>query len=177
MELNKIICPKCGHKQTVTDECARCGVIFSKFAAVQKKVLKRGLRNDHHTNSRQKIRKVLAKALIIITIAIPLAFMVLFWSAFLPHEIKTGEHLDSVDWLPSSASDVSFTKRGGFGWIKNYECLIPEDDFYLLSAEEGWDLEREGNILFYEKRHLNGGGVTVHYNTDSQRLSVSSNHN
>ena len=139
-------------------------------------MLQWGLRNNHRTNSRQKIRKVLGRALIIVIIAIPVAFMVLFWSAFLPHEIKTGEHLDSVDWLPPSATDVSFTKRGGFGWIKNYECLIPEDDFFLLSAEEGWDLESEGNILFYEKRHQNGGGVTVHYNMDTQRLSVSSNH-
>ncbi|MGD9078319.1 MAG: hypothetical protein PVG96_03220, partial [Desulfobacterales bacterium] len=101
-----------------------------------KQMLQWGLRNNHRTNSRQKIRKVLGRALIIVVIAIPVAFMVLFWSAFLPHEIKTGEHLDSVDWLPPSATDVSFTKRGGFGWIKNYECLIPEDDFFLLFSEE-----------------------------------------
>ena len=69
--------------------------------------------------------------------------------------------MDSVDWLPPSATDISYYKRDGFGWIKNYECYIPEDDFLSLAAKKGWKLEEKENVLFYEKRHSNGGGVTA----------------
>jgi hypothetical protein len=103
-------------------------------------------------------------------------FTVLFMLAFQTGEPKTGKHLDSVDWLPSSATDISFYKRDGFGWIKNYECSIPEDDFFIFAEKKGWKLQEEGDVLFYEKRHPNGGGVTVHYDRNSQRLSVNSNH-
>ena len=130
-------------------------------------------KNIHRTKSIPKKWKALGAAFII---SIPVVFIVLFFSAFLPHELKSGEHLDSVDWLPQSATDISFTKRGGFGWIRNYDCLIPEDDFFQLAAEEDWELEADGNMLFYEKRHPNGGGVTVSYHTGTKRLSVQSNH-
>ena len=66
--------------------------------------------------------------------------------------------MDSVDWLPSGASDISFYKKDGFGWIKNYKCSIPEDDFLNLAVKEGWKLQEKDNVLFYEKRHPNGGG-------------------
>ena len=169
----KMKCPKCGYEQTIHAECTRCGVIISKYGAAQNKKREQAWKNTQRTKSIQKKWKALGAALII---SIPVVFMVLFWAAFRTQEITSGEHLDAVDWLPPSATDISFTKRDGFGWIKNYTCFISEDDFFQLAAEEGWDLQQNGNILFYEKRHPNGGGASVSYNRDSQRLSVSSNH-
>jgi hypothetical protein len=104
------------------------------------------------------------------------AFMTMFYMAFTPGEPETGEHVASVDWLPSSASDISFYRREGFGWIRNYDCSIPEEDLLKFAEKRGWKLEGEGDVLFYEKRHPNGGGATVHYNRTSQRLTVHSNH-
>jgi hypothetical protein len=104
------------------------------------------------------------------------SFSGLFFFAFHTSEPITGEHVGSVEWLPSSATDINYYKRDGFGWIKNYECSIPEDDFLSLAAKEGWNLQEEENVLFYEKRHPNGGGVTVHYDKNLKRLFVQSNH-
>jgi len=104
-----------------------------------------------------------------------------FFTGFFMLAFRTGEpiaekHLESVDWLPSGAKDISYYERKGFGWIKNYDCLIPEDDFLELAEKEGWKLQAEKNVLFYENRYPNGGGVTVNYDTDLQRLSVKSSH-
>jgi len=105
-----------------------------------------------------------------------ISFTFLFFIAFHTTEPETGEHVASVDWLPPSATDITFYKRDGFGWIKNYDCTIPEVDFYKLAAKEGWELQEKDNVLFYEKRHSNLGGVIVHYDLDSKRLSVSCSH-
>ncbi len=126
-----------------------------------------------HFKSVQKRRSTLGLCL---SISWVIAFFMLFWLAFRTGEPTTGEHLDSVDWLPPSATDISFYKRDGFGWIKNYECSIPEDDFLRLAEKEGWGLQGEGNVLSYEKRYPNHGGVTVYYNRDTQRLFVHSAH-
>jgi hypothetical protein len=111
-----------------------------------------------------------------ITISLFLSFNGLFFLAFHTGEPITGKHVDSVDWLPSSATDISYYKRDGFGWIKDYECSISEHDFLSLAEKEGWKLQEEKNRLFYEKRYPNGGGVTVYYDKHSKRLSVQSNH-
>ena len=176
MVADKMTCPKCGRQQTPNAECIQSGVIIEKYGAKPIKRRESAFRVDHQTKSRQKKLKALGKVFIFVIISIPVVFMVLFFSAFLPHEIKTEEHLDSVSWLPPSATDISYTKRGGFGWIKNYKCSLSEEDFYWLAAEEGWKLQQDGNMLFYEKRHPNGGHVSVIYKTDSKRLSVNSSH-
>jgi hypothetical protein len=100
-----------------------------------------------------------------------------FFIAFHTGEPTTGEHVDSVDWLPSSATDISYYKRDGFGRIRNYECTIPEVDFLIFAEKKGWKLQQEENVLFYVRRYRNGGGVSVHYNRDSKRLFVDSSHN
>ena len=115
------------------------------------------------------------KILIIISVAVIL-FTGLFIFAFHTGEPIIEKNLDSVDWLPSSATDISYYKRNGFGWIKNYECFIPEDGFLKLAEKEGWKLKEDEKVLFYEKRYPNGGGVTVYYDRDSERLSVNSSH-
>jgi hypothetical protein len=113
-----------------------------------------------------------------ICVVIPLfvSFAGLFFFAFHTGELVTGKHVESVDWLPPSATDITYSKRDGFGWIKNYECYIPKDDFLSLAGKNGWKLQKEENTYFYEKRHPNGGGVTVYYDESSRRLSVQSNH-
>ncbi|MFX0198822.1 MAG: hypothetical protein ACFFCW_22095 [Candidatus Hodarchaeota archaeon] len=114
-------------------------------------------------------------------ISIIIAVAVILFAGLLIFPFHTREpiiekHLDSVDWLPSSATDISYYKRNGFGWIKNYKCFIPEDDFLKLAAKEEWKLKEDENVLFYEKRYPNGGGVTVYYDKDSKRLFVHSSH-
>jgi hypothetical protein len=126
-----------------------------------------------HFKRVQKRWSIWGVCLIILPVVI---FTVMLMLAFQTGEPTTGKHLDSVDWLPPSATDISFYKRDGFGWIKNYECTIPEDDFLKLAEKEGWKLQEEEKVLSYEKRHPNGGGATVRYHRESQRLSVQSNH-
>ena len=169
----KMICPKCGCEQCMNAECMQCGIIISKYRATPIKRCPRIVNDELPSHKRPKIGKLL---LLIVIIAVPTVFLILFWSAFRTHEMTSGEHLDSVDWLPPGATDISFTKRDGFGWVKNYTCTIPEDDVYLLASQNNWDLEMEGNILFYGKRHPNGGGVSVSYDTVTNRLSVYSSH-
>ena len=129
-----------------------------------------------HFKKVQKIWSIWGVSLFILFMVFIISFWGLFYYSFRTSEPITGEHLESVDWLPSSATDISFYKRDGFGWIKNYKCSIPENDFLKLAAKKGWELQIGENRIFYEKRHPNGGGVTVNYNTDTRRLSVQSNH-
>jgi hypothetical protein len=117
---------------------------------------------------------MIKKLVIIISVAV--IFYGLFIFDFLRREPIIEKHVDSVDWLPSSATDISYYKRNGFGWIKKYKCSIPEDDFLKVAEKEGWKLKEDENVFFYEKRYPNGGGVTVYYDKDSKRLSVNSSH-
>ena len=100
----------------------------------------------------------------------------LFYMAFHTSEPETGNHVGSVDWLPPNATDINYYKVDGFAWIKDYDCSIPEDDFWVFAYKNNWKLQEKENVLFYEKRHSNGGGVTVSYDKKLQRLSVQSNH-
>jgi len=111
---------------------------------------------------------------VIIFVIIP---TVLLMITFLPHEPETGKHVVSVDWLPDSSTDINYFRIGGFGWVKNYDCFIPEDDFLVFAKENGWKLEEMDDGYFYEKRHPNGGGVSVNYDKGTKRLTVQSSHN
>lgn len=107
-------------------------------------------------------------------------------------EIK--KHQKYVDWLPVTASDISYYRKGGFGGELIYECAIPKDSFLQLAKERTWELKEVQNVkipyiyapllgiesnkfdnsiknvLFYEKRLNNGGGTKVVYDLDSNRL-------
>lgn len=96
----------------------------------------------------------------------------MFWQG----EPTTGKQLASVDWLPQSATDISFYKRDGFGWIRNYDCLIPVEDFLIMAKRRGWEIQDEGPNYYYEKWHDNGGGASVYYDKKTRRLTVHSNH-
>jgi len=124
----------------------------------------------------KRIQKKWAMFGVVVALCVVVTPNVLFFYAFQTGDPYTGEHLSSVDWLPESATDVSFYRIDGFGWVKNYDCLIPEIDFRVFAAENGWKLQTEDSILYYAKRHRNGGGVSVNYNRETGRLSVQSNH-
>ena len=111
---------------------------------------------------------------VILFVIIP---FVMLWIAFNPGEPETGKHVASVDWLPDSATDINYYKLGGFGWVKNYDCFIPEDDFLVFAEGKGWKLEENENRYFYEKWYTNGGGASVHYDKGTKRLTIQSNHN
>jgi hypothetical protein len=97
--------------------------------------------------------------------------------AFQTGELETEKHLVSVDWLPASATDISYTRRNGFGAELSYNCLIPERDFLILAEEEGWPIKEEESYYYYEKRYQNNGGVTVYYDKAASRLSFWRAHN
>ena len=100
----------------------------------------------------------------------------LLYFGFRTGEPEIGSHLASVEWLPDSATDINYYKRSGFRWIKNYDCAIPEEDFLTLAEKKKWYLQEGETYYFYELRHESGGGVTVSYDKESQRLAVISSH-
>jgi len=185
----KIKCPKCGYEQIETDECIQCHVIISKYLEIQRRRESGDVENSGSDNNSPiknapgvgKIRTVLSKirvrdyAIIVIVIFFG-AFYWLFYTAFSTGEVTTGEHVNSVDWLPASATDITFYRRDGFGWIRNYDCFIPEEDFLILAEKWNWPMQEYEEHYFYEKWHPNGGGESVHYNKKTWRLSVHSNH-
>jgi hypothetical protein len=74
------------------------------------------------------------KGCLIAIIGIPLIGGALVSIVFHTGEPSIEKHLDSVDWLPHSASDVSYFERKGFGWVKIYECSMPEESFLAFAS-------------------------------------------
>ena len=113
-------------------------------------------------------------------------------------------HVSHVDWLPASASDITYARRKGFGWFLIYECNLPESDFRSLAQKEGWSIQEGTNVsvsgsrnvlklpdltnsfgtpaysidraLLFERRQINGGGTTVVYDLERGRLFFSQSH-
>ncbi len=136
-----------------------------------------------------------------IAVAVAVAALVLF--AFSSGREDKGKHLTRVDWLPAEASDVTFVKSEGFGWFTCYECGLPKEAFERLAQKKKWrpepktdvstglrhvlglpalkkteygDTDSVANALFYENRQPNGGGITVIYDLDGNRLFVHESH-
>jgi hypothetical protein len=128
---------------------------------------------------------------------------VLFFALIDAHLPNVENNLASVEWLPGSASDISYYQTEGFGWTKIYECTMEEDPVREFAAGNRWVLEEKeyafmsgrnllglsplkepdndetdfaGKILFYEDRASNGGGITVIYDRDRKRLFVNESH-
>ncbi len=146
----------------------------------------------------KKIKGCLIAAVVVIA---------LVWALF-SFMFHTGDpiiekHLDSVDWLPPAASDISYFERKGFGWIKIYECSIDEIEFLKFAEQNSWQMKEMGDAsahfrnllgepplriihdvqvdivpkaLYFEDRKPNGGGVTVIYDKELKRLFYSSSH-
>ena len=52
--------------------------------------------------------------------------------------METGFHLASVDWLPPTASDISFYRNSNIGNVLACEFHISKADFEALARERGW---------------------------------------
>jgi len=113
------------------------------------------------------------------------------WAAWtmLGDHSETGFHCAQVDWLPSSASDVSFYRNQTLSFTEIYEFRIPKADFEALARKQNWPLrpaKPEDSVmrftmclpsghpeyrqpfyamsskgLFYEYRQSNNGGTAV----------------
>ncbi|MBK8477767.1 MAG: hypothetical protein IPL39_16125 [Opitutaceae bacterium] len=128
-----------------------------------------------------KMRRTV-KVIIGLGLAGVLAVVAFMFLAFSPGREESAKHLARVDWLPTEASDVTYLKRGGFGWLICYECSLPRVALDRLAEKEGWSLEPKSDVstglrrdlglpslktteygeidsvakaLFYEKRHSN----------------------
>ncbi len=106
--------------------------------------------------------------------------------------------------IPPVAKDICYCYNYGMGASSVYEYNIPEDKFLSIAKERGWKVEKikteksihrsrykrrmdkenkTGNYgvkiekgYFYEKRYGNGGGTTIGYDSEIQRLYHWSSH-
>lgn len=84
---------------------------------------------------KRKIRHVVF-ALVLIALAVGYYFI----RSTLVGHIESGFNLARVDWLPASASDISFVRRSGFGHLFVYEFHISDPDFQTLARDRNWQL-------------------------------------
>ena len=115
--------------------------------------------------------------------------------------IESESHVARVDWLPPTASDITYARRTGFGRLLTYECSVPEPDFHVLAQKKGWPVQEATNVsvsglrltlklpdltnaagesayaieraFLFERRQPNGGGTTVIYDRQRNRLFYS----
>lgn len=117
---------------------------------------------------------------------------------------ETGNGLSSVNWLPYTASDVTFVRNTGLFWDQTYECKMAKSDFDAFAIKNGWSPVLKNDVvtefrrvlglppvrvyfrrptdyypeaLVYEKFHGNGGGIQVIYDTRRGILFVSESAN
>jgi hypothetical protein len=105
---------------------------------------------------------------------------------------ESAENVTTVDWLPKTASRISYFKSYMF---TAFEFDIPEADFLQWCKEEGWPVTKvelretidkcfvsrwnNGSVTieggwYYEHRQKNGGGVWVGYQRETGRAYYSS---
>lgn len=111
-------------------------------------------------------------------------------------EPKLEMHVDSVEWLPSTASDISYIEETGMGAMRIAEFAMSQADLYAYALENEWELVAKEKVsiffrdeihsgdksyqrpfeenvldtaLVYEKRYHNGGGITLVYDPQEQR--------
>jgi hypothetical protein len=113
---------------------------------------------------------------------------------------ELGTELNSVEWLDSRATDISFYRANDFSGALAYEFSIRDEDFTALAHEQNWhtvptigqrnvmrymfflpekDARRTSQLfaevengLFFESRRPNGCGITVLYDTNASRAYV-----
>lgn len=128
-------------------------------------------------------------------------FLIFTWSS----EAVVERNVDSVEWLPPEASNISYIERTGMGGVKIAEFSIPQSDFNAFCEKNGWILKHQNdaniyfrnyirskddpevdrpfdeyrveNALFYEDRKANGGGITLVYDLDAGRGYYFYSHN
>jgi len=142
--------------------------------------------------------KQVLKALVAVWALVMVCFLMLFLIS--DTDFKTELNTATVPWLPPEAKHVSLKQRGGFGAMEFIECTISEEQFRNLAKRKNWELGEikdkltygriEGlplllmdselgpadlirNGLISESRAPNGGGYTVLYDIDLQRMIYS----
>ena len=150
----------------------------------------------------KKRSKILLILLCVITLPI-IGFIVLLIISFCYTPETIGKNVDSLEWLPNSASNISYYQRGGFGWIKYAEFDMTKSDFKQFATKNKWDIQEKKdvyisvrnilneeplreihgikidiipNALFYKNRAQNGGGITLVYDLDTHRGYYDASH-
>ena len=82
----------------------------------------------------------LGSIMLTVVALIYLVVSILFFNVSSP---KVGSHVEQVEWLPKSASDISYYLTDHFGWINVYECTMEEEDFMDFAKKEGWDMQEK----------------------------------
>jgi hypothetical protein len=117
---------------------------------------------------------------------------------------ESGQNVAQVDWLPKEATDITYVRRGDLFWLCVYECTMPRAAFERFAKENSWAIKESRNVhvgpfrsilklppirqnspqeelspeaLYYEERQQNGGGITVVYDLETQRLFVAESSN
>jgi len=153
-------------------------------------------RGRHHKNVRQKM-KITPKRLLIVIACVPILLIGLIMSCLWTSDYKITLHTAKIEWLPTSAKDVSQKIRTGFGASETIECTIPEKDFLTLAAARDWRIKPEerftaslrieglpklreipmlgpADIVLrgyqYQSIASNGGGISVWFDSDLQRM-------
>jgi hypothetical protein len=137
-------------------------------------------------------KRILIGAFLALMLLIGL-FVSIFWTS----DVKTTLHTAQIDWLPSSATDVSQQIQTGFGANELIECTLPEKDFLALAERRKWQIKAKERFWAskriigfpklrdippvgpvdialrgyeYESRGSNAGGISVWYDSDLQRM-------
>jgi hypothetical protein len=136
------------------------------------------------------------------TFVLPLAFAcALALAIYSNQNPEIGESVARVDWLPTSAKDVSFIRSYSF---TAYEFTMGLEEFKAYASSKDWPLskiETERRVpryllgleslgrpvtpsdvyakimsgYFYEFRQSNGGGVSAVFDTESNRAYITMN--
>ena len=147
--------------------------------------------------------KITLKRILIGIVCVLILGMGLIASALWTSDYKTTLHTAKIDWLPSSATDISHKIRTGFGAAEQIECTLPEKDFLALAAAKEWKIEPAEQCMAslriqelqklriipnigpvdvvlkgykYQSIASNGGGISVWYDTDLQRMIYATSH-
>lgn len=92
--------------------------------------------------SASRIKTLIIAGLILIFLVFAMPFMLFgLWlglGAWLDSSPEIGENIQHVDWLPNSASNVSFYKSGSF---TAYEFNISEPSFCEFAKTKSWNIK------------------------------------
>ena len=117
---------------------------------------------------------------------------------------ESGKALPSVDWLPVTATDITFVRNSGLFWSRAYECKMARPELEQFAARNGWSLTLRKDFatglrsvlglppvgsfygtptdyypeaLVFEKFQSNNGGIQVVYDLERSVLFVSESSN
>jgi hypothetical protein len=77
----------------------------------------------------------------------------ILWSMFAKRS-ETAENIDTVDWLPTSVSNISYYVNKNISGIVACEFIISESDFLDFAMKHGWPGQQNYNSHFHHKIYL-----------------------